>query len=404
MTLAAGIQTLDDLDLENRTVFLRTDLDAPLTKGGEILDDTRIADAVPTIKKIQELGARVVVASRFGEITRHSVKKNDGPLSIEPAAARLGQLCDCDVLLPDACTGESVKKVLQELRGTQICVLENLAGDDDVGLQAEAFARQLQSHADIYVADSVRALSGESATTTIMPRLMEFRAASPRVMKELQAIARIGSRIDPPRFIIWGGNSLSGRLDLLQILAGDDARVFLVGVAANTMIRAEGGAVGRSAIEEDYLAGARTLREKMGNRILLPEDFITAASPKAAEGAVRPAGKIHASEMALDIGPLSIEKIEAEARKAGTLIWCGTAGFHKAEPFAGGTRAIVKILGQSPAFTLVAGDDSVAAARTIREDGVESIDCVARGGPATLALLKETKLAGLSALRGTTHE
>jgi phosphoglycerate kinase len=406
MVLTTGIQTLDDLDLENQTVFLRTDLDAPLTRSGEIIDDARIQDVVPTIQKLKELGARIVVASRFGELSRGSEKKRgEAPPSIEAAAARLGELCGCEVLLPDGCTGESVKKVLLELRGTQIAVLENLATDDDQGPGAEAFARQLLEYVDVYVADSVRALEGESATTTILPRLMEFRAASPRVMRELSTVSRIQSGIDPPRFIIWGGNTLSGRLDLLHTLAGDSARVMLVGVAGNTMLRALGTPVGKSAVEEGYLAGARTLAERLGNRLLLPQDVMVAPSPKATTGSVRSAKQIHPDEMALDIGPETIATITAEAARAGTAIFCGTAGFHKAEPFAHGTRGITLALARSSAFTLVAGDDSVAAARATCADQLDSIDCVARGGPATLALLNETKLPGLSALRGTTtHE
>lgn len=401
MSLTDGIQSLADLELENQTVFLRTDLDSPLTKGGELADDQRIADVVPTIQKLHELGARIVVGTRFGEVSKANTKRSEA-VSVEPAAARLGELCGCDVLLPDACTGDAVKKVLLDMKEGQICVLENLAGDDDRGPQAEAFARQLESYVDVYVADAIRAFEGESATTTILPRLLEFRAASPRVMKELQAAARIRSRIDPPRLLIWGGNSLSGRLDLLHQLAGDDARVILVGVAANTMLRAEGGAVGRSTVEEDYLAGARTLREKLGSRLLLPKDFVTAPGLKASEGQIRQAGRVPESEMALDIGPETIALIEAEAKRAGTLVWCGTVGFHKAEPFAKGTEKLIETLAKTPAFTVVAGDDSVAAARATGGELLDAIDCVARGGSATLALLNEKKLPGLLALRGTT--
>jgi phosphoglycerate kinase len=221
-------------------------------------------------------------------------------------------------------------------------------------------------------------------------------------MKELQAAARIRSRIDPPRLLVWGGNSLSGRLVHLQRLAGVDGRVLLVGVAANTMLRAVGGAVGRSAGDEDYLAGARTLREKLGSRLLLPKDFVTAPGLKATEGQIRPAGRVPETEMALDIGPETLALIEAEAKRAGTVIWCGTVGFHKAEPFAKGTQKLVETLAKTPAFTVVAGDDSVAAARATGGDLLDSIDCVARGGSATLALLNEKKLPGLMALRGTT--
>ena len=399
MALTTGIRTLDDLELENKIVFVRTDLDCPVSKSGALVDDTRVSLVLPVIKTLKERGARVVVGSRFGD-GAHGQKKTGAAVSIEPAAAALGKLAECDVFLPDSCTGDAVKKVLMDLRPSQICVLENLANEDDTGKQSEAFARQLESFIDVYVADSIRALDADSATTTLLPRLMEERAASPSMMRELSAIDRILSRIDNPRTIIWGGNALSARLDLLQTLAGDDARVLFCGVAANTLLRAEGGAVGRSAIEEEYLAGARTLAERLGKRMVLPSDLECAESPKSATSTTRPAHRVPSEEMALDIGPETRKRYREIVESSRTAIWCGTIGFHKSETFRAGTRMICEAFARTSAFTLVAGDDSVAAARSIGPDTLAKIDCVARGGQATLTLLNENKLAGLEALRG----
>ncbi len=400
MSLTTGIRTLDDLTLENQIVFVRADLDCPTSKNGTIVDSSRVAQTVPLLKTLQARGARVVVGARFGETTKGN-KKNTGSLSIEPVAAELGRQAECDVLLPDSCTGDSVKKVLMDLKSSQLCVLENLANEDDTGKQSEAFARKLESFIDVYVADSVRALDGHSATTTHLPRLMEEKAASPSMMRELSAVDRLLSRIDAPRVIVWGGNALSARLDLLNALAGEDARILFCGVGANTLVRARGGAVGRSAFEEDYLAGARTLAERLGPRMVLPTDFECADSPKSDTAIVRPADRIPESEMALDLGPETRARFASLIEASRTAIWCGTVGFHKSETFAAGTRAICDAFARTSAFTLVAGDDSVAAARAIGPETLAKMDCVARGGPATLALLNENKLAGLEALRGT---
>ena len=405
MSLLDGIQTLDDLELENQLVFLRTDLDAPLGKGGTIADDSRIVAAVPTIKKLQELGARIIVGSRFGE-TKRSIhkKKSAGAPSIEPAAALLSELCDCEVLLPDGCVGDSLKKILLNLRTTQICVLENLVIEEENERPQEAIARELMGHVDVYVADSVRALGQETATTLHLPRLMEFRAAGPNMMKELQSIARIRSGIDGPRVVIWGGSSLSARVDVMTRLCQDAKHVIFVGVAGNTMLRALGGAVGTSTIDDEYLAGARTLAEQLGDKLVLPQDILTGTSPKSTESHVTAANKVPADEMALDIGPLSQARIQDLVKNAGTVIWCGTAGFHKSEVFAEGTRVICESLASTEAFTMIVGDDSVAAIQAVSPDSLQSIDCVAHGGLATLALLDENKLASLEALRGTNHE
>lgn len=406
MSLLDQIQPLDELELENQRIFLRADLDCPTDKAGKIIDDYRIVLAAQTIKKLQSLGARVIVASRFGD-TKKSRSKNaprENAPSIEPAAARLSELLECDVLLPDACVGESVKKVVMDVRTTQVCVLENLARENDLGSGAEAFARLLQDYVDVYVADALRPMEQESATTVQLPRLMEFRGASPNLMRELQALARIRSGIDPPRFIIWGGNSLSGRLELLERLVDATTQVHLVGVAANTMIRALGGSVGTSAIEESYLAGARSLAERLGDRLHVPQDVVVSDSPRALASDVKDARELRSNEMALDIGPRTRKTIHEMAEAAETVIWCGTAGFHKSETFSAGTRAICNALAETSAFTLVAGEDSVAAVNEVGRDAIASIDCIAQGGSASLALLNETKLTGLEALRGTTTE
>lgn len=398
MSILSDIQSIDELDLENQRVLLRADLDAPLTKGGAWLDDTCIRAAVPTIKKLQAAGAQVLVASRFGDARRDASKKAP---SIEPAAARLGELLETDILLPDACTGDSVKKVLTEMRSSQVCVLENLALDADCETDAEAFARRLLDHADVFVADSLRVLSQASATTTILPRLMEHRAAGVSLMRELSAAARVQSKIDPPRLVIWGGNSLSQRLDTLRALVDERTRVALVGVAANTMLRALGNGMGRSALEESYLAGARTLAEQLGERLVLPVDLRVATSPRDTEFTDRPVDELREREMALDLGPRSLAQLERLVSTSRTIIWCGTAGFHKSETFAQGTRRICELLAVADAFTLVAGDDSVAATHSVGGPELASrIDCVSLGSETTLSLLKDNQLPGLSALRG----
>jgi phosphoglycerate kinase len=167
------------------------------------------------------------------------------------------------------------------------------------------------------------------------------------------------------------------------------------------MLRALRGTLGKSAVEEAYLAGARTLAEQLGDKLVLPEDLLCASSPKADEAIERSPGTISADEMALDIGPKTQRRLSQLIAGAGTALWCGTVGFQKAPAFSGGTRALLNAFRETAAFTMVVGDDSVAAARALCPDALENIDCVAQGGPATLALLDENKLAGLEALRGT---
>ncbi len=392
-----------ELDLENQRVFLRTDIDAPVGRTAQVTSDERICEAIPTIRALQAAGARIIVGSRFGEYRRGlgSLTEGDKAPSIEPAAARLSELLEMDVLLPDDCTGDAVRKVLATLREGQICVLENLGRRSDLGSAREALARQMLPQFDVYVGDSLRALTQPSATTTILPRLLETRMAGLTLKKELDVVARIRSQTDHPRLFIWGGRSLSGRLSLLKRLAGDTAQVLLVGVAANTMVRALGGAVGRSRIEESYLAGARTLHEQLGDRLLLPRDFVVAENSHSQDVRTVPAQNVPEHLMALDLGPQSLALAEEAIARAGMVLWCGSAGLYQEPAFSRGTRALVEKLSESSAFTVIAGDDTVAAARAVDPDCNASIDHLATGGDATLALLNENKLVGLEALRGT---
>lgn len=392
---------LGDVDLENQRVFLRTDLDAPLSPQGEVQDDIRIKSALPTIRALRAAGARIIIGSRFGEYRGGLGSLSEGKKapSIEPAAAKLSELLEMEVLLPDGCTGESVKKVITTLRDGQVCVLENLAQESDLGSGRETFARQLLPQFDMYVGDSLRALTKPSASASILPRLMETRTAGLALKAELSAALRLRSFSDQPRLLIWGGKSLSEHVPLLHRLLGEEGRVFLVGVAANTMLRARGGQVGKSKVEESYLAGARTLDEQLGRRLMLPTDFIAGENLRQSTGVRVPAQEIPGHLMALDLGPETAQALEAEIAQAGLVLWCGAAGLAKEEPFSHGTRALVEALEKARAFTMIAGDDTVSAARAVRPDCDDRIDHVATGGEATLSLYAESKLVGLEALR-----
>ncbi len=256
-SLLAGLATLDTVEVENQRVFVRTDLDVPLNKNGTLQDDAAIRRAIPTIKRLVESGARVIVASTFGKGRRaaapgkapaSSRRPSEMPhASIEPAAARLSELSGYEVHLPDACVGDSVKKVIGELREGQICVLENLSTEEEDERSDEAFARDLLAYCDVYVNDALSACEGESATTTLLPRLVEKRVAGPALYAELEAVSRIlGTR--GPLTLILGGSKLTDKLELLNNLMPRVTHLAVAGVPANTLIRARGGAMGTSHV------------------------------------------------------------------------------------------------------------------------------------------------------------
>jgi phosphoglycerate kinase len=397
--LLSGLATLDDVEIENQRVLLRADLDVPVSKHGEVLDDFALRRLVPTLRRLTESGARVIVASEFGT----SRRPDKAPPSIEPAAARLSELSGLEVHLPEECLGDSVKKVVSDLREGQICVLENLALCPEDARADEGFARALMAYCDVFVNDALSSCARESATTTVLPRLLEQRVAGPTLVAELEAVLRV---LNPtaPFTLVLGGSRLTDKIDALQTLLPRCQHLFVAGVPANTMVRARGGAMGTSHLEENYLAGARTLMDQAFGRLVLPEDFVAAASVKAATGRVVAAGELDPGEAAVDLGPKSRTALAERVALAKTVLWWGTVGFHKNPAFAEGTRALVEALADSSAFTLVVGDDSVAAAHAVCPDRLGDIDCLAGGGSATLALLAGKKLPGLEALRGMGHD
>jgi len=401
MTSPTTLELLTDLELDNQRVFVRTDLDATIDRNGNLTDTSRIEAAVPTIRALAQAGARVLVGSRFGEFKApgSGVEGPDAP-SIEAAASHLAELLGMEVLLPDGCTGDSVKRVITQLREGQVCVLENLCREYDQGPAKEALARQLLDYVDVYMADSLRALTLESATTTILPRLLQSRAPGLALQTELAHIQRIRSLADQPRLVIWGGNALSPRLPLLHQLCDDKTTVFLVGVAANTLLSAQGGSLGRSSVEQGYLAGARTLAEQLGPRLKAQVDVFAAESPRSGARDLFGSSDVPLSHLALDIGPGTLALLEEEIARAGVVMWCGVPGLHREETFAAGTRAVTEMLGRAEAFTAVLGDDTVGAARSVARDAARQIDYLADGGEAALSLLRDIKLPGLLALRG----
>ena len=178
----------------------------------------------------------------------------------------------------------------------------------------------------------------------------------------------------------------------------------MAGVAANTMLRALGGSVGRSAIEEGYLAGARTLAERLGDRLILPTDLMVGKSPRDSDVVARDARSLQPDDMALDLGPRSIKELAGFIAQSKTVVWYGSVGFYKSSSYSTGTKGVCRALATSDAFTMVAGDDSVASAHAVGQDELPSIDCVSLGSKATLSLLKNNKLPGVNALFGSNHE
>jgi phosphoglycerate kinase len=399
MTTLAGIRTLADLDLAKKRVFIRVDFNVPMKKGTtEITDDTRIREALPTIRAVMEAGARVILASHLG---RPKPGKHDG-LSLEPAGARLSHLLGVEVHLPDDCIGDSPKKVIHDLRDGQVCLLENLRFHEEEEKDDAEFAKALMELCDVYVDDAFGACHRAHASVHALPRMMRERGAGFLLEKEIRVLGKLVTSPDKPYVAILGGAKVSDKIAVLDALLEKVDSLLIGGAMANTFLAAQGKFMGTSRVEEDKLALARTILEKAENRkvaVLLPTDVVVAASLDATEGKTVSADKIPAGMMALDIGPDTVAAFAQRIEKAKTVFWNGPMGLFESKAFAAGTMGVATSMSKAPGFTVVGGGDSAAAVAAAGEDIAKGFKHISTGGGASLELLEGKKLPGIEALR-----
>ncbi|MBX3233262.1 MAG: phosphoglycerate kinase [Labilithrix sp.] len=401
MTTLDRITPIRELPIENKRVFIRCDFNVPLEeKDGKqvITDDARITEALPTIKHAIERGARVILASHLGR----PKKGPDPKLSLEPVGARLAELLGVEVHMPEDCIGDAPKKVVYDLRGGQVCLLENLRFHAEEEKDDETFAAKLAELADVYVCDAFGAVHRAHASVHALPKSMRERGCGFLLEKEIAALGKVITAPDKPFVAILGGAKVSDKIAVLDNLIEKVDALVIGGAMANTFLAAQGKNLQKSKIEEDKLALARTILEKAKEKkveVALPTDVVVAQSLEAAEGRAVSADAVPEGHMALDIGPKSIEAFSALVAKAKTVLWNGPMGLFEKAPFAAGTFAIAKAMADSSAFTVVGGGDSAAAVKEAPGDVAKKMKHISTGGGASLELIEGKKLPGIEVLR-----
>jgi phosphoglycerate kinase len=394
----AGLNDLADEKLSGRRVFIRVDFNVPLTPAKGVADDSRIKASLPTIEYAIKKGARVVLGSHLGR------PKGPTPgLSLEPVGARLAELLGKEVFLTDEAVGDGARKVVSDLRDGDVALLENLrffAGEE---ANDDQFARQLASYADVYVNDAFGTAHRAHASTAGMIKYVADKAAGLLMIKEVQFLGKLLGSVERPYLAVIGGAKVSDKIGVLEnLLAKVDA--FLIGGAmANTFVKAKGGDVGKSKVEDDKLALARAFlkkAEERGVEVLLPVDAVAAGAIDASSGSVVRADKVPADQMALDIGPESARGFADRVARAKTVFWNGPMGVFEKKSFAGGTLALAKAVAACKGLTVVGGGDSVAA---VNEAGVaDQISHISTGGGASLEFIEGKTLPGIEALAQAT--
>jgi phosphoglycerate kinase len=391
-----AIRSVKDLPVEGKRVFLRVDFNVPLTPARGVADDSRIRASLPTIRHLLERGSRLVVASHLGR----PKGAPDPAYSLEPVGARLAELLGMEVLLTDEPVGDGARKVVSDLRDGQLALLENLRFHPGEEANEEPFARALASYADVYVNDAFGTAHRAHASTVGMVRYVPEKGAGFLMEKEITFLSKLLGEVERPYLAVIGGAKVSDKIGVLESLAGRVDKILIGGAMANTFLRAKGNNLGKSKVEEDKLALARSFLKKAEERtvqVLLPRDFVAAPSIDAPEGHVVSLAQIGPDDMVLDIGPETARGYADEIARARTVFWNGPMGVFENKAFAEGTFAVARaVAANGRAITVVGGGDSVAA---VEQAGVaDKISHLSTGGGASLEFIEGKTLPGIAAL------
>jgi phosphoglycerate kinase len=382
--------SIRDLDLKNKTVFIRVDFNVPLAPGGqEITSDKRIKASLPTIQYALEQNAGVVLASHLG---RPKGKVNP-EMSLKPVAKRLEELLGRPVKMAPDCVGPEVEAM--KPKPGEVLLLENLRFHPEEEKNDPQFAKGLAKLADLYVNDAFGSAHRAHASTVGMIQFVPKAAAGLLMEKELEYLGRVTTKPSRPSVAILGGAKVSDKIEVIRNLMKITDKLLIGGAMAYTFLKAKGDPTGKSLVEDDKLDLAKQLMQEAAGKLMLPVDHVVASELKAgADNQI--VTEIPDGKMALDIGPKTTEAYANVIRGAKTIIWNGPMGVFEMPPFDKGTVALARAVAESGAISVVGGGDSEKA---IKVAGVaDKITHVSTGGGASLEFLSGIELPGVAAL------
>lgn len=352
-------KTIRDLKVAEKKVLVRVDFNVPLQEG-KILNDTRMLKALPTIKYLQEQGAKIILMTHLGRPKGKVVPE----MSVKPLAIRLSSLLGQEVLFAADCGGPESRKITAGLQAGQVALLENLRFYPEEEKNDAAFAKSLAALGDVYVNDAFgtahRAHASTEGVTRYLPAVAGFL-----MEKEIYVLSRTLENPRHPFVVILGGGKVSDKIFVIENLLKRADCLLIGGAMANTFLKAQGYELGISKVETEKLAIAEQLlqqAEKAGVKVVLPEDVVVAkefaAETEAKTVAVQ---DIPQEMMVLDIGPATIEAFKKMIAQAGTIVWNGPLGVYEFAKFTVGTNKIVEAVAAAPGKAVIGGGDVVAA-------------------------------------------
>lgn len=391
------LMTIEQLPVQGKRVFLRVDFNVPLNKAGEVTDDTRIREALPTIRYARQQGAKVLLASHLGR----PKGKVDPAFSLKPAAERLAALLGTAVPLASDCVGSAAQVAIDRLSTGEVLILENLRFHPEEEKNDAGFASSLAALADVYVNDAFGSSHRAHASVVGMVSHFAHKGVGFLMQKEVTALSRLLQSPDRPFVAILGGAKVSDKIGLIGSLLTRADTIIIGGAMAYTLLQAQGISIGKSLVEPDKILEVQSILTKakeQGVTILVPQDHVVVAELQPGALASTTSGpEIQSDRLGVDIGPRSIETFCTALRSARTILWNGPMGVFEMAPFDRGTRALAETVATTPCFSVAGGGDTVAA---LTQAGLaEKVSHLSTGGGASLEFLEAGDLPGLAALR-----
>ncbi|MCC6932161.1 MAG: phosphoglycerate kinase [Deltaproteobacteria bacterium] len=387
---------IDQLDLKGKRVFIRADLNVPFDDNKNVADDTRIKASLPAINFALEHGASVVLASHLGR----PKGKRDDKYSLEPVARRLRDFIKNEIIMATDCIGDKVTKQAQALKPGQILLLENVRFYNEEEANDKEFAKKMAALADLYVNDAFATAHRAHASTAAITEFMKEKAGGFTLKNELEYFAKAMSNPKRPLVTIFGGSKVSTKMDAIRNVGKTANRIIIGGAMANTFFAADGLNVGKSLYEAEQVENAKQIKKELtagGCELVLPVDVVVAEKLESGiPTRVVAINDIGANDLALDIGPKSIELFNAKLQDAATIVWNGPVGAFETKEFSAGTYAVVDMLTASKALTVVGGGDTDRALH--EKHAMEKIGYVSTAGGAFLELLEGKELPAVKAL------
>ena len=414
-------KTVKDIDVKGKKVLLRCDFNVPQDKAtGAITDDKRIRAALPTIQYLLDQGAAVIACSHLGKpvatfdsyvkkqaekgkdpasITEEEWKKSLAKLSLAPVAKRLSELLGQEVIMAADVVGPDAQAKAAALQPGQILLLENTRFEKGETKNDPELAKAMADLADLYVSDAFGAVHRAHASTAgvaaYLPAVSGFL-----IQKELEIMGGALANPKRPLVAILGGSKVSSKIGVINNLLDIADTIIIGGGMAYTFAKAQGGSVGKSLLEADWLDYCNDMIAKAkekGVKLLLPVDTMAASEFSAdAKPVLCDTMAIPDDMMGMDIGPKTIQEYTQAVKGAGTVIWNGPMGVFEFPAFAEGTRAVAKALAETDAITIIGGGDSAAAVAQLGY--ADKMTHISTGGGASLEFLEGKELPGVACL------